>query len=224
MVKKIIVPAWLLFLMGCTSYSYFNTSNDMLKTDCVVYLVNGSVERGKLTIQFETGHAVDNTIHLLTSNHGEIKIAVDSVKYYNYKNDFYYPKMLNLEAYEIPNKNRLLLPNVRNILFLKALTRQNSKIMMYELYEPGAKTNDGFDHHDYFVSFQNDGRLNTWNLGNSKFFPNFEEKVADLVADCPQLSDKIRRRLKGYYLGQISLKTKKYEVFQKIVSEYNACK
>ncbi len=224
MMKKITVPLWFMFLTGCTPYSYFSTSNDILKMDCVVYLVNGSVKRGKLTIQLETGHAVDNTIRLLTSNHEEIKIAIDSVKYYNYKNDFYYPKMLNLEAYEIPNKNYLALPNVRNILFLKALTKQNSKIMMYELYEPGAKTNDGADHHDYFVSFQNDGRLNAWNLGNSKFFPNFEEKVANLVADCPELSDKIRQRRKGYYLGRISVDAKKYEVFQKIVSEYNVCK
>jgi hypothetical protein len=222
--KKIIVPIWFVFSMGCTPYSYFSTSNDMLKMDCVVYLINGSVERGKLTIQLETGHAVDNIIRLLTINHEEIKIAIDSVKYYNYKNDFYYPKILNLEAYEIPNKNYLPLPNVRNILFLKALTKQNSRIMMYELYEPAAKTNDGADHHDYFVSFENDGRLNAWNLGNRKFFPNFEEKVADLVADCPELSDKIRRRLKAYYLGRISVDAKKYEVFQKIVSEYNACK
>ncbi len=222
--KKIIVPVWLLFLMGCKPYAYFSTSNDMLKTDCVVYLINGTMERGKLTVQLETGHAVDNTIRLLTSDHGEIKIAIDSVKYYNYKNDFYYPKILNLEAYEIPNRNYLLLPNVRNMLFLKALTMQDSKMMMYELYEPAAKTNDGAEHHDYFVSFQNDGPLNVWNLGNSKFFPNFEEKVADLVADCPELSDKIRRRQKGYYLGRISLDAKKYEVFQKIVSEYNDCK
>ena len=222
--KKIVVPIWFVFLMGCTPYAYFNTSNDMLKTDCVVYLTNGSVERGKLTIQLETGHTVDNGVRLLTTNNKEIKIAIDSVKYYNYKNDFYYPKILNLEAYEIPNKNYLLLPNVRNILFLKALTKRNSKLMMYELYEPAAKTNDGADHHDYFVSFQNDARLAAWNLGNSKFFPNFEEKVANLVSDCPELSGKIRRRLKGYYLGRISIDAKKYEVFHNIVSEYNACK
>jgi hypothetical protein len=221
--KNVTVLLLLVSLFGCKTYSYFSTSNDMLKQDCTVYLLNGTMQRGKLTILLETGHTADNIIHLLTGKKEEKKIVIDSIKYYKCNNDYYYPKKLNLEAYEIPNRYYLSLPNVSNILFLKALTKENSRIMLYELYEPAAKSNDGTDHYDHFISFQNDSRLDVWNLGNSRFFPRFEDKVSSIVADCPVLSDKIKQRTKGYFASQVSVDAKKYEVFERIATEYNAC-
>ena len=221
--KNVTVLLLLASLFGCKTYSYFSTANDMLKQNCTVYMLNGTIQKGQLTIQLETGHTIDNMIHILISKNEEKKIAIDSIKYYKYNNDYYYPKTLNLEAYEIPNRNYLSLPNVRNMLFLKALTKENSRIMLYELYEPAAKSNDGTDHYDHFVSFQNDSRLDAWNLGNSRFFPRFEDKMSNIVADCPVLSNKIKLRTKGYFASQVSVDAKKYEVFQRIATEYNAC-
>ena len=174
--KNVIRLLLLVSLFGCKTYSYFSTANDMLKQDCIVYLLNGTMQKGQLTIQLETGHTTDNMIHLLISKNEEKRIAIDSIKYYKYNNDYYYRKKRNLEAYEIPNRNYLYLPDVRNILILKALTKENSRIMLYELYKPAAKSNDGTDHYDHFVSFRNDRRLDVWNLGNSRFFQDSKIK------------------------------------------------
>jgi hypothetical protein len=212
-----------LSLIGCKPYSYFKTPNDVLKSDCTVFLTDGTAKKGKLTIQFETGHRTDNMIHLMSERNREEKISIDNIQYYQINNDCYYPKKINLETYEIPSKDNLYLPDVRNILFMKRLTKENSKIILYELSESRINSLDGLEHQYYFISFQSDDRLSASNIGSNKFFPKFEEKMSNLVSDCPLLSNKIRQKTKGYFASQISLDLKKYEIFKKIIEEYNTC-
>jgi hypothetical protein len=176
-----------------------------------------------LTIQFETGHSTGNKIHLIRPGNLKEDIPIDSIKYFVYKTDYYYPKRINLETYEIPNKDKVYLPDVGNILFVKRLTKENSKFILYELYKSKNKSSEGIDQYDYFISFPTDDRMTTWNIRGSKFFPGFEEKMSSLVSDCPTLSNKIRQKEKGYFAGQISTDIKKYETIKKIVTEYNNC-
>lgn len=211
-------------LIGCKPYSYFRTPNDLLNKDCSVYLIDGTEKTGKLTIQFETGYRTDKLVHLKTGSYLEEKIPIDKIQYYKLGNDYYYPKKINLEAYEIPNRNNLYLPDVRNVLFVKRLSKENSKLIFYELYESRISSLDGQEHHDYFISFPSDDRLTTWNIRSNKFFPKFEEKMSNLVADCSILSNKISQKTKGYFVSQISLDIKKYETFKRIIDEYNSCK
>ena len=214
----------LVFLsFGCKPYSYFRTPNDLLKKDCTVYLINGTEKKGKLTIQLETGHNTDNLVYLTTGKNWEEKIAIDSIQYYQLTKDYYYPKKINLDTYEIPNKDNLYLPDVRNILFVKRLTKENSRVNLYELYKSKLNSLDGIDHYDYFISFRTDDRLTALYLGSNKFFPRFEEKMSTLLSDCPSLSNKIKQKSKGYFASQISLDLKKYEIFKRIVDEYNTC-
>ena len=212
-----------ILICSCTTTSYFTTANDLQNKDCTLYLLNGQQQNGKLTIQFETGHDAKKTVTLKTPAK-KIEIPVDSVKYYRVGPDTYWPKEIDLNAFEIPYVYNLYLPNVRNILFLKKLTKENARMDLFELYQSRNKTSDGQDHYEYYVSFPTEGRLMASNIRSAVFFPSFDEKMSKLVSDCPQLAAKIESKTKGYSLAQFSVDVQKINVFKRIVQEYNACK
>lgn len=67
-------------------------------------------------------------------------------------------------------------------------------------------------------------RLETWNLGSKNLVPNFDIKMSTIVADCPSLSNKIKTKVKGYFLPQFTLTTQsRIKVLTKIIDEYNNC-
>jgi hypothetical protein len=213
----------LVTIEGCKTYSYFNSANDLLNKDCRIFLTDGTEIDGKLTVQFETGHDVDKYVKVISTGNTEQKILITSIKYYIYDNEFYFPKQVNLEAYIIPNRNIIYTPNVNNMLFLKRLTGESAKLQLFELYKSRMKTPDGVEEHDYYISFKNENRFIAWSIRGSKLFPNFEEKMSAIVADCPSLAEKIKQKATGYAVRQISVDAKKNEVVKKIVEEYNKC-
>lgn len=223
MVRLITIILFILTTVGCKTYSYFNGGNDFLKKDVQIFLIDGTEVNGKLSVQFTTGHDHDKYLNLLTTNNVEKKILITDIKYYKYNNDFYYPKELNLESYEIPYRDKLYTPTVNNILFLKRITDQNSKLEFFELYQSKTNTLDGIDKYDYYISFKDENRFIAWSTRGNKFFPNFEDKMSILVSDCPSLSEKIKQKTNGYSVKQISLDIKKNEVIKRIVDEYNRC-
>ncbi|MBI3719027.1 MAG: hypothetical protein HY252_10600 [Sphingobacteriales bacterium] len=214
----------LAFISGCKSTSYFRSSNDLLNEDSHVVLMNGTEIDGKLTVQFETGHETNKQLSLVTKEGATKKIIVSDVKYYIYNGDYYFPKEINLEAYEIPARDKVYTPNVNNLLFVKRLTPENAKMSLYELYQPRTQSTDGADHFDYFVSLKNDDRLIAWSIRGPKFFPDFDYKVGTIVEDCPTLAEKVKQRQSGYFVKQLSIDGKKEEVFKRIVKEYNNCR
>jgi len=211
-------------LAACKPTSYFSTPNDVLNANCTVYLTDGTQKDGALSIQLETGQSADNKIHLMRPGNVSEMIRIDSIKYFVHEGNSYYPKKIDLESYDIPVKDPLYLPDVRNILFLKRLTKEGSRLDLYELYKSRSNTSDGKDQYDYFVSFPFDHRLATWSIRGKQFFPAFDEKMSKLVSDCPSLADKIRHKEKKYYASQIAVDVQKYETIKKIVEEYNSCK
>jgi hypothetical protein len=208
---------------GCKSTSYFKSSNDLLNEDSHVVLMNGTEIDGKLTVQFETGHETNKQLGLVTKEGTTRRIIVTDVKYYIYKGDYYFPKEINLEAYEIPARDKIYQPNINNLLFVKRLTSADAKMSLYELYQPRTQSTDGADHFDYFVSLKNDDRLAAWSIRGVKFFPDFDDKVSAMVADCPSLVEKIKQKQKGYSLKQLSIDGKKEDVIKRIINEYNNC-
>ncbi|MEO7767330.1 MAG: hypothetical protein ABIS01_07880 [Ferruginibacter sp.] len=173
---KLFTPYILLTLFGCKSTSFFNAANDFTDKDCTVFLLNGAEKNGKLTVQFETGHSSNNTIHIKTVNNEEEKILIDSIRFYKIGKDFFYPKEINLESFEIQYKNNLYLPNASNILFVKRLTQENARINFFELFQSKNKTNDGNDHFYYLVSFNNQNRMSAANMGSNLFFQSLVKK------------------------------------------------
>ncbi len=222
--QSFIIFILIFTLNSCKTTSYFASPNYLADKDCKLVLLDGTEKPGKLTIQFETGHDANNSVILKSSNNVVEKILIDSIQFYQIGKEVFYPKEINLESYEIPYKDNLYLPGAKNILFVKALTDQNAKISLFELFQPKTKTSDGFDHYDYFLSIRNQPRLMATDLGNKLFFPNFSEKMSNIVSDCPSLSEKIKAKEKGYSLSQISVDMKRLEVFKKIIAEYNNCK
>ncbi len=222
--RNISILVFLLILTeSCKTYSYFNSPNDLLNEDCQIFLIDGTKIDGKLTVQFETGYDVDKYLKILTSANTEKKIPITDVKYYKYNNEFYFPKEINLEAYEIPFRDKVYTPNVNNILFLKRLTNDSAKLQLFELFKPRTKSSDGTDQYDYYISFNNSNRFLSWDIRGNIFFPNFDDKMSKIVSDCPLLAEKIKQKANGYTVKQVSVDAKKDEVIKKIVEEYNKC-
>lgn len=209
---------------SCKTYSYFTSPNNLANENCQVYLADGSMIEGKLTIQFETDEAAKDLIKIVTKDNVQKQIPTTDIKYYKYNNNFYYPKVIDLQAYEIPGKDKIYLPNVNNLLFLKEVTNNDVKIHLYELYQSRTKSLDGMDHYDYYFSLSSENRFLAWTIRGNKLFPNFEDKMSNIVADCAQLAEKIKGKQQGYYLKQISLDAKKEEIVKRIINEYNGCK
>lgn len=222
--RSFILAIAILLAAGCKTVTYFASSNNLVNQDCSVHLTDGTVFNGKLSIQFESGQNSDKYVKFLANGNTERKILISDILYYQHKNDYYYPKTINLEAYEIPFRDKVYTPNLNNLLFVKRLTAAGAKMELYELFRSRSSSPDGTDQYDYYISFPGDNRLLAWNIRGPGFFPNFEEKMSQLVADCPALAEKIKNKSGGYTVRQISVDVKKIEVIRKIVEEYNSCR
>ena len=76
---------------GCKSVSYLNTPNDLFKQDGVIYMLDGTEKKGKITVMLETGHDADRFIRLRNGD-GEEKVLIDSIKSYKTNEDYLFPK------------------------------------------------------------------------------------------------------------------------------------
>jgi len=198
--------------IGCKAVSYFNTPNDVFKKDGIVYMLDGTEKKGEITVMFETWHDADKFIHLENAGREE-KVLIDSIKAYRINDDYYFPKGITLEN-----------SDVERLLFVKRLTKVNSRINLYELYQARKQTSDGQEHFFYYISLPTQSRLEVWNISGKNLVPNFDNKMSKLVDDCPALSNKIKDKKSGYFLAQYTLSdTKKMEVLKRIIDEYNDC-
>jgi hypothetical protein len=197
---------------GCKAVSYFNTPNDVFKKDGIVYILDGTEKRGEITVMFETGHDADKFIHLENAGREE-KVLIESIKSYRINEDYYFPKKITLDN-----------SDAERLLFVKRLTKENSRINLYELYQARKQTSDGQEHFFYYISFPTQGRLEVWNIAGKNLVPNFDNKMGKLVEDCLVLSNKIKAKSSGYFLAQYTLSDfKKVEVLKRIIDEYNNC-
>ncbi len=198
---------------GCKTVSYFNTPNELFKTNCVLYLQNGSRQEGKLTIQYERGYDVKNYVEFERNNLNE-KIPVADIKCYEVNGSFYYPKILDYE-----------LNGSENLLFVKRLSAENSRMHLFELYKRKTENSNTADAYYYFVSFPGRDISRPINVASNKLIPNFDEKMSKLIENCPDLSRKVETKAKGYFLPTYTLgNTKKVEILLRIIEEYNSCR
>jgi hypothetical protein len=203
-----------LIIPSCVS-SYFKTPNDLYKTSATIYLDDGTKKSGDLTIQFETGYDYDYSVNLY---HKETrtteKISFQSIKYYTIKNDYYYPKQVDVR-----------LDGKYYLLFLKRLTPENSKIQFFQLDVSPKIAASGQSDKLYFISPPTTSRFEAWNIYGKKLFPDFEYKMSSLVVDCPEVADKIQSKADGYYIANSPFVSdqKKVDVFKRIIAEYDSC-
>ena len=175
-------------------------------------MLDGTEKKGEITIKFESWYGADKFIQLENAGREE-RVLIDSIKSYRINDDYYFPKRIVLE-----NSDQ------ERLLFVKRLTKENSRINLYELYQARRQTSDGQEHFFYYISFPTQGTLEVWNIVSKNLVPNFDEKMGKLVEDCSVLSNKIKDRSRGYFLAQFTLSdTKKVEVLKRIINEYNDC-
>lgn len=210
-------------IAGCKTYSYFNSPNDMLNKTVEVAMVDGRMLKGELSVQFETGQPRPEFLKLVSNDKVELKIPARDILYYTFDNAFYYPKALDLAAFEIPYRDPLYTPNVSNLLFVKRITAATDKLQLYQLFKSRTNSSDGNDQYDYFLSFPGENRFTAWSIRGNKVFPDFEYKMSELLQDCPALAMKIKQKQDGYFIKQLSFDGKKLQVIKRIVAEYNAC-
>jgi hypothetical protein len=174
-------------------------------------MLSGTEKKGKISVMFETGHESDKFIRLKNGD-GEEKILIDSIQSYFLNGDYYFPKLVELDF-----------EGTERLLFVKRLTKENSRIHLYELYQHGEKTSDGSDFTAYYISLGAHGRLKTWLVGSKHLVPNFDEKMSKIVEDCATLSNKIKQKDKGYFVSQFTLSVAKVQIMKRIIDEYNDC-
>ncbi len=209
----------LLLATGCKEPTYLNSSNELSKEKVILYLRDQSRIPGTLTLSLENFYNlnVDSKTSIRFRPEGdsaEENINLNVVEGYSIGPDFYALKKLDL-----------FLNNTFYLLFVKRLTAESSKIQLYELYESGRGNNTGEIKYSYYLSLPSYGTLETMNTRSSGLVPSFDEKMSEIVYDCPALSQKIQAKAKGYFLPLTSFNIKKHpEVLLKIINEYNNCK
>ncbi len=208
---KLIPIICIIAFAGCKSISYFDSPNNVSKHGGIINMVDGTQKKGLLTITLEAAYAVN---YITLTNEGvDERILIDSIHSYAVGNDLYLPKQLSVD-FDSPLR----------LLFVKRLTPDSSRIHLYELYQNNLQRDTREDLVLYFISLPSFERLETWGMGNKNLAPNFNLKMSHIVADCPELSEKIYNKTKGYFFPQLTLSPViKKEVLTKIIDEYNSC-
>ena len=108
----------------------------------------------------------------------------------------------------------------RSMLFYENTSPKNSRLYLLKYFEAegsalGTKVEGG----------KAQGQWNTtiYSPVSKSILPNGNKKLAAALKDCPELSNKIAKKEKGYSVGMIALPGAAAEFNERIVREYNAC-
>ena len=203
----------LLMLFSCSPKAYFKTSNDAKEMYGVVYMDDGQVKKGFITVSFENIHERDNEIIFKTDKDAANEsLDVKEISYYTINGHTYLPKIINLH-----------LSNEYHYLFVERLTAERDKMQLYKLI-PSANTNfAGEEPSYYYISFPSFTKYEVIDINSSKLVPEFDIKMSNYIKDCAALVTKVQLKDKGYYYALFSLGAKRVEVIKNIVKEYNNC-
>jgi hypothetical protein len=186
----------------------------MLKQTGTIYFQDGTVKNGEISIFFETGYSAKELI-TFSQNGKPGKILVTDVKGYKIKDKYYVPRFIDVDG-----------NGIVHLLFVQQLTREGSRIHLYELYQRNHGSNaNGEDVYSYYISTPTQPKFEVWSISGKYLVPRFDDKMSKLVVDCPVLARKIQQHNKGYFYPQLTPSNqKKAEIVKRIIDEYNACK
>ena len=207
-----------LLFSSCRSVAFFETPNALRNMPATLHLVNGKTYHGHLIVH--TGRHSNSAVKLYTEGDKKpMRFGIHHVKAYELRNEYY-------ELKEVKGNLSLF----KEYSFMKRLTREGSKIHLYEntkkITQPGGKHTNAYTRYEteYYLQLPGDEGLVVWALNGSKFVPDFHQKVSKLVSDCPTLAAKISNKKNGYFYAQVSLfKEKRAGVLLNIIDEYNNC-
>lgn len=203
---------------------YFTSVNNMRSINGTVYLKDGKELNGQITSMLGRYYSSNSSVNVTTDGGKEQKVFVTDIKAVEVRNNYYEPKLIDM-GFGARDK----------MLFVKRLTKENSRINLYELYEQVSNTSyrNGnsytyySDQYSYYISVPGNRQqgAEVWNIEGRHLTPNFEDKMSEIVNDCPSLAEKIKQKEKGYFYAQVSLSSqKRIETMMNIIDEYNKCR
>ena len=208
----------LILLSGCKPAVYFVSPNDLHNEKAQLYLIDHSKVTGEINISLESYSSLqmENKPFIGFIPEGEKiekHIRLNDIIGYSIGSDYFALKKLDL-----------YLNNTYYLLFVKRLTSENSKIQLYELFESGRGNATGEMKYSYYLSLPSFGQQQTMNTRSISLLPMFDQRMSQIVADCPALAAKIKSKENGYFIPMGSFKTNKHHVvLLKIINEYNNC-
>ena len=212
--RVLLLIACSFILVSCATHSFFISPNSVSKTKGTIYMDDGTVKKGIITISFENEQERDNRIIVKKDKDAiDENLDIKSVKSYNIEGHTYIPKIIDVHmSHEL------------HYLFVERLTDEKAKMQLYKLL-PSANTYF-FDEEPYyyFISFPSFAKYQVLDINSSKLVPDFDIKMSRYVEDCPDLTTKIQLKNKDYYYTTFSLGSKRADVIKRIVKEYNDCK
>lgn len=181
-----------------------------------VYLTNGKTVDGKISVN--SGSILSSPLKVYHDGERKpMQFSLRDISSYRLGNDYFDLKNI-----------RGGLSIGQNFVFMKRLTPEDSRI---HLYEHQVQSRDKQDLHrnryetEFFMQLPSDNSTDVWPVNGSKLVPEFDEKMSKLVADCPNLSQKIANKEDGYFYRQVTVfKEKRMDVLLNIIEEYNRCK
>ena len=205
---------------------YYNTANNMKLINGTVYTNDGREIPGQVTLNLENYRSSKLYVSVVKKDAKDAeKINLTDIKAINIRNDYYEPKLIDMGGFGNSDEFR----------FVKRMTKEGSRIHLYELYEQrtrqtnsrynnGGNTYTTPEYSYYIITPAHTRQQAAWNIEGKKLTPNFEDKMSEIVKDCPSLAEKIKRKDKGYFYAQVSLiDSKKIETMLGIIDEYNKC-
>jgi len=220
MKTSILVVVIAVTLASCKNAAWFETPNDLYNINGTLYLSNGKTVEGKLSVDDGWNGVV--RVYLPGEKKPQ-RYNFSEVEGYRIRNEYYELKEIR-DGASLSRRYRLH--------FMKRLTPDDSKIQLYE-YLDKETSSTGYRRSrtitslekNYYVQLPSEQHDGVWDIGSTKFVPNFDEKVSKIVDDCPALSQKIANKEKGYFYAQVGASDeKRVDLLWNIITEYNKCR
>lgn len=213
-----IFIAMILFSLSACKSPYFTSANNMRFINGTIYLKNGKELNGPISSSLANIYNSNAYINITPSGSKEQRVGVQEIKGISVRSNYYEPKNVDMGF-----------GSRDQVLFLKRLTKEGSRIGLYELYEQRTSNSRNgtyyTDVYTYYIDAPGSKSNEVWNLEGRHLTPNFEEKMSEIVKDCQPLAEKISRKEKGYFYAQVSLVSeKRIETMLNIIDEYNKCR
>lgn len=200
-------------LLSCGSLSYFESPNQLRNVNGTLYLQNGRSFTGKLVVQ--TDNFLGSPVKVYTENDKKpMQFRLPTIKGYSINNEQYELKEIS-EGFSLG----------RQLFFMRRLTLPNSRLHLYEYLKKETVNKTATRYHvEHYLQVPGDDENRVYAATGSRFVPNFDKKMSQVVADCPLLATKIAARQDGYFYAQVSfIKEKRLAVLLQIINEYNNC-
>lgn len=203
----------LLLFSSCRSLTFFESPNSLRNIDGTLHLNDGKSVAGKLVVQ--TDNLLGSPVKVYTDgDRRPMQFTLSNIKGYTIRNETYEVKEIH-EGF----------PLGRQQFFMRRLTAEKSRLHLYEyLHRHTINKTAARYEPEYYLQLPGDEHNFVYATNGSRFVPNFDQKVSQLVRDCEPLAKKIREKKDGYFYAQVSLiKEKRVDVLLRIIDEYNNC-